>query len=343
MNKRNLKTKEGAITLIALIITIIVLLILAGVTIKIIINNGLIDKAQSSVDKWDEVSKEENNQMDDFVKKYDNTVENLGQGGEKVEPTLASKAEPGDYVKYIVPDKAFSISTADSGYNTVQSFNPINYTGTWQVLYNDAEHGLQIVSTDDVTGGSGLYFGTQLNEGACKTSYQKGVETLNNFCSNYTNESYALSARCVGSHPVTQIPTTDTYKNPSVSYVGQYASDMLNEDDNYVHDYEAMKNAKKRNPEGIHNTTSIWYWLASRKVNIETSQGGFAAFCIMCGSTENGGEPSPGLLYAVLSNGQKGTNSQRKAVRPVVKLIPTVETIVGDGSAEAPFELIAKE
>ena len=43
------KTNQRAITLIALIITIIILLILAGVTIRLILGNaGLIEKAQKT-------------------------------------------------------------------------------------------------------------------------------------------------------------------------------------------------------------------------------------------------------------------------------------------------------
>ncbi len=55
----NLKSNK-AITLVALIITIIVLLILAGVSLSMVLGeNGLINKAQSSVDKYQESSENE--------------------------------------------------------------------------------------------------------------------------------------------------------------------------------------------------------------------------------------------------------------------------------------------
>ena len=41
-------TKEKGITLIALVITIVILLILAGITINAIINNEIIDKANEA-------------------------------------------------------------------------------------------------------------------------------------------------------------------------------------------------------------------------------------------------------------------------------------------------------
>ncbi len=45
---------KSAITLVALIITIIVLLILATVSISLVINNGILEKAQNGVDKYSE-------------------------------------------------------------------------------------------------------------------------------------------------------------------------------------------------------------------------------------------------------------------------------------------------
>ena len=51
---KKLLKKEKGITLIALVITIILLLILAGVTIKLVLDGGLIEKSQTSVDEYSE-------------------------------------------------------------------------------------------------------------------------------------------------------------------------------------------------------------------------------------------------------------------------------------------------
>ena len=48
------KIKERGITLIALVITIIVLLILAGVTLNILINSGILSNSQKAVDIYKE-------------------------------------------------------------------------------------------------------------------------------------------------------------------------------------------------------------------------------------------------------------------------------------------------
>ena len=46
--------KENGITLVAMVITIIILLILATVSINLVMNNGLLNKAKSAVDKYSE-------------------------------------------------------------------------------------------------------------------------------------------------------------------------------------------------------------------------------------------------------------------------------------------------
>ena len=57
MNKQ--RNYQKGITLIALVITIIVLLILAGVTLSIVFNGGIINKSQNAVDKYSEESARE--------------------------------------------------------------------------------------------------------------------------------------------------------------------------------------------------------------------------------------------------------------------------------------------
>ncbi len=54
---------QKGITLVALVITIIVLLILAGVTISLVLNNGLIDRAQNSVQVYDNAQQNEMEQL----------------------------------------------------------------------------------------------------------------------------------------------------------------------------------------------------------------------------------------------------------------------------------------
>lgn len=56
--------KQNGITLIALVITIIVMLILVGVTITIAVNGGLFNYAKEAADKTDKAIKAENDLAD---------------------------------------------------------------------------------------------------------------------------------------------------------------------------------------------------------------------------------------------------------------------------------------
>ena len=95
MNKR---VKENGITLIALVVTIVVLLILAGVSISMLTgNNGIITQAQNAKNKTEEAEEKEKIQLavlDAISKENDLTEENLqeeiddefGSGETKVYP-----------------------------------------------------------------------------------------------------------------------------------------------------------------------------------------------------------------------------------------------------------------
>ena len=63
--KRRRNIKEKGITLIALVVTIIILLILAGVTLNLALsNNGLFSKAKEAVNKYDATQKGEESQLE---------------------------------------------------------------------------------------------------------------------------------------------------------------------------------------------------------------------------------------------------------------------------------------
>ncbi len=70
--------KEKGITLVALVVTIIVLLILAGVAISLTIGqNGIFTRAQNATERWEKASTNEAEQMNDFTDTYDEVVANL--------------------------------------------------------------------------------------------------------------------------------------------------------------------------------------------------------------------------------------------------------------------------
>ncbi|MFR8103660.1 MAG: type II secretion system protein [Clostridia bacterium] len=82
--KGNLKERKG-ITLIALVVTIIILLILAGVTIYFAVNSGLIEKTQEAKNKSEQATQNELNTLNEIygeLNRYlpnEETVENISK------------------------------------------------------------------------------------------------------------------------------------------------------------------------------------------------------------------------------------------------------------------------
>ena len=67
-----LKSKESkGITLVALVITIIILLILAGISISSLTNTGIFEKAKEAKNKSENAELEENKKLDEFEKEID--------------------------------------------------------------------------------------------------------------------------------------------------------------------------------------------------------------------------------------------------------------------------------
>lgn len=72
-----LKNQKG-ITLVALVITIIVLLILAGITISLTLTQGgLIDRAQEAGRNYGQAQNQEMTALNEFSNTFDNIVYNV--------------------------------------------------------------------------------------------------------------------------------------------------------------------------------------------------------------------------------------------------------------------------
>ena len=63
--------KERGITLVALVVTIIILLILAGVTLSLALGEGgIFDKAKNAADRYSDASKNEAGQLSTFENQF---------------------------------------------------------------------------------------------------------------------------------------------------------------------------------------------------------------------------------------------------------------------------------
>ena len=212
--------KQNGITLIALIITIIVMLILVGVTINVVLNGGLFDKAKTAATETEKQSIYEQivmgMQLDsgkiDVAETFTEAKETLSgytvtqtsSGTNYIVLTVVGKN--GTYTYTITNEKIVigeeipqepSQDTPEIGQVNNQSGTAlqlgdfITYNNeTWVVFYNDEEKGLQIISQSAKPGIE--LFG--------KDGYNNAIPLLNAECEKYMTTG-AEYARVGGTSP----------------------------------------------------------------------------------------------------------------------------------------------
>ncbi len=318
-----LKQEKGSITLFVLISMIFFLMFLVGMyMLSATAEKGVIEEQARIKEIYEQ-----------GINDIDNVYATLDNDSKKY---LKDVVKPGDYIQYILEEKTFNITPEQAGQDNEQEFNTSDYKGLWQVLYNDNEHGLQIISETSVATLT-LGYNTTNNEIAkekVKVAYNNIVNTLNNFCKNYINIAYtkdAYSARCVGSNPITPEDViandeTEKFKWNNVD------SGFKVKDDNYLIDYNAMKESKNRNENGIVQEDC---WLASRHVYSADDGANFNVRFIIDENNQYGRS-----ICAISPSGYLVTSSHSKGVRPVITLKNNIQTDSGDGNKNSPFNLI---
>ncbi|MFR8103664.1 MAG: type II secretion system protein [Clostridia bacterium] len=144
--KGNLKERKG-ITLIALVVTIIILLILAGVTIYFAVNSGLIEKTQEAKNKSEQATQNELNTLNEIYGELNRYLPN--------EETVENISKTESYVGYYADINADG--TVDG---IIYADLAVGGSGTWNsnswssYEYSQVTEGLKsyYVSSDSYTG-----------------------------------------------------------------------------------------------------------------------------------------------------------------------------------------------
>jgi len=164
-------TKEQkGITLIALIITIVVLLILAAVAISSIQNDGILHYATNAADSWNKAQANEATQLQNYLEYLDK----YGNVGE------TAVAKVGDIVIY-------DATTDDNGADTA-----VTTSSTWRLL--GVKDGKILITTDTAE--------VDLPYVECRDVWEdydsnSEFKLVNDACANYGNGKFAESARCI--------------------------------------------------------------------------------------------------------------------------------------------------
>ena len=148
MTKLKIKEEKG-ITLVALIITIIVLIILAAVTIKIAFDSNFLKIAAEGAENYAKAQEKEEEIMrnlSDFAEGVTNNVTSGNGGGTQETPTLPDgwdkdKVDIYEYGEYDVPiPKGFVVSKAD-GERSIRN-GVVIYQGTEDVIDDNVDEAM---------------------------------------------------------------------------------------------------------------------------------------------------------------------------------------------------------
>ena len=342
--------KEKGITLIALIVTIIILIILAGISISTLTgDNGIIDQAHTAKEDTEIASWEE--QIDlaiiDAEKKHrDTTMENVIEEliNKKVindesqvdkDTGTITTNEP----SYVLEDKLadYVVIYAENQLKAGDYVNYVDKNGETRlccVLYDKSSgYGVQIKTMDtveDVTlGYKDPTVTGSTNFEKSKNSYNNAIENLNNMAMKYLNTTYASDARCVGSVPDNKNLEADYYTSNSDSYISSYNGIFKGGDSNLRLDSDQM------NSLGIRNINKS-YWLASRYFGYGAISGQLDIHYI----SDLGDEKQGHIIVSVGSDGRKDGLTSSEGLRPIFILkYKTSKIIDGEGSKEKPYTL----
>ena len=133
------ESRQSGITLVALVVTIVILLILAGISIKLILdNNGIISKAGEAKDKYEQDETNSETRMSEMANYIKNETGKSAQTVVKAFKT--GKLKVGDWVNYQNPTTVSAdVKAKDSNYSNTGYTSPASRTG---LSSNDSQVGL---------------------------------------------------------------------------------------------------------------------------------------------------------------------------------------------------------
>ena len=294
---------EKGITLIALVVTIIVLLILAGITINIALgSNGLIERTKSAQEVNKKESGREQINLETMASINDDGTINMELLNANLSnipgliyndnplsetnkiSSLPAKVKLNDCFFLIKKDCEIELVRTYSNeitqklmVNTTNKTSPyIEYKGElYRVLYdmNSGYEWIEIISVNTLEmvnlGYNDLFIPETLKDGnefeKEQWSYNNAIETLNKVAQKYLSE-IADRARCVGSLPTNPLNENAKHDFPEDFYRKQ---DLKGRDSNYTRGSNAELTVRDKDQMDLLGLTRCnnHYWLASRWVS----------------------------------------------------------------------------
>ena len=363
--KKTFKNSKG-ITLVALVITIIILLILAGISISALTNTGIFQKAKDAKQKSENAALDQNTKLDEYENELDKYLPKQNENN------LAKAVKVGDYVAY-KPDEL------DNNALTTLKTNLKNYSGasdntTNSAIARDDSLRWRVLDVDETTGTVRLISAeptssTVTLEGY--NGYNNAVKLLDDACSTLYNSKLAtkvqnLKIEDITKHMTTQ-PTEDTteyhpkdIKYPKILEQEKNQTVVKSTTENklgvssqsiFVTGYDTSGTSTLKNNcwyktmsandfDGenkemyyklfINNGSNYpTYWMSSRCVAAHSDDAGFNVRIVYSG-----------YVYAfALCFSYGNERSGGYAFRPVITLNSNVQVTSGNGTESTPFEI----
>ena len=366
--KKILKNTKG-ITLVALVITIIILLILAGISISALTNTGIFQKAKDAKQKSENAALDQNTKLDEYENEIDKYIPKAN--------SLAKAVKVGDYVAYKPDDNALTTLKTNLKNYSGASDNTINSaiardSLSWRVLDIDEKTGqVRLISATptkksiELKGYNGYNNAVKLLDDACSTLYNSKLATkvqnlkIEDIQDKMKEKDYSKLYSEYGKPPIP--PEQKKYpsilaqeKNQKVN--GNEGTLDLSKQDNYINQTDVLE------ANSLEIKTTAWakigengpevltaddfegddgqiysdmfckdytYWMSSRCVGADSDYASFLVRLVSSGNV---------IAYDVYSSGGH-ENSLGYAFRPVITLNSNVQVTSGDGSESTPFEI----
>lgn len=369
---KEIRKQEKGITLIALVLTIIVLMILVAVSVATLTGeNGILtqaDNAKTAIERAEIIERAqtdilgvqaENNgditerQLNEILGKYGIVS---GEGKDKMLTTdkgyIIKVSDIWNGTLSAISLLAKDVLKTDATATEEKDKSPyVKYNGLdCRVLYNDKTHGIQIITTEsvgNVTLGSGdteveasdfTYDGTATVDDNFKkaaASYNNVVDNLNKKAKTYMDsKGIATDARCLGS--VSTLTSGAKFqKDSSEMWSGTYTYLETYSWNNIFKttDTNYSEDVNRLNTLGL-NVSSGYAWLASRLVH---SYSGGSYFHVR--RVDTVGKASDVSSCGAYSSGNPFSNAPSNGFRPVFLLPSNVVISSGDGSSGNPYNI----
>ena len=193
---------ERGITLLALIITVVILIILAAVTINITLNNGLINQAKQAGEDTMQAAEDEQQMLEDAASYINGILADTNKAKTLVQAFKDGEIQVGDYVDYTPdPHDPITVGTDKTGYTdedgylgtTDQTYSQDTTNTHWRVLgLTEDGNSVMLLGSQIKQDGDDPYLVIQGAEG-----YLKAEDTLNEICGLYHNSALAQETRSI--------------------------------------------------------------------------------------------------------------------------------------------------